>query len=212
MNSKRKSSIENDSDWLPRFSAYKTTSKRKSPASENDLEWLPRSKRICNDKSRVRPTLFAPSTSTAMQTAISKSNKNDKKFPFHKLIPELRNKIYGLVLDRYFNKTKKRGHRMNKELSYNAIPYTTSDSLDPKKKAPMNGMRSSKLPSFEKFLKSGNQQLHLEFASMRIARSELWLSPGVSQRDGVKPTFSHKGRQLAVMDRQYTEQITYAIM
>lgn len=190
-------------------------SKRKLSASENSKERLPNSKRICDGNTREELSqaliLNAPSPASK-QTASPQNNQNkDKKFPFHKLIPELRNKIYDLILNSYFAEAKENGHSLNKQLSYNAIPYTPSDMFDPEPNNSLQGMKSNVLPGFEHFLKA-NEKLYHEFASMRIARSELWLNATNSPRDGVTPTCSHKGRRLAAIDKQYIEHITYSIM
>lgn len=190
-------------------------SKRKLSASESNPERLPNSKRICDGNTREEPSqaLIPNATSpTAKQTSgLQNSQNNDKKFPFQKLIPELRNKIYNLILNDFFAEAKENGHSLNKQLSYNAIPYTPSDMFDPEPNDSLQGMNSNVLPGFEHFLKV-NEKLYHEFASMRIARSELWLNATNSPRDGVTPTCSHKGRRLAAIDKQYIEQITYSIM
>lgn len=74
----------------------------------------------------------------------------------------------------------------------------------------MKGMKAALLPNFEKFLVE-NKQFQDEFTSLRIACSELWVNAD-SGRDGVTPNFSLKGRGVSAIDKQHTEQITYAVL
>ncbi|KUJ09461.1 uncharacterized protein LY89DRAFT_288296 [Mollisia scopiformis] len=158
---------------------------------------------------------FSSSLTRLINSSRRKMNRN-RKFPFHLLPPEIKNTIYDLILDDYFAQRKK--HRSEegdpfyeRGFTHNSIPYGPSLG-QAYGCAPdvFRGLVDSILPAFELFLKP-NKKLHEEFASSRITRSELLLTPSVSARDGVLPSYDHKRRRIGDLDRKYGEQVCFTL-